>query len=116
MTALSARTAPTPAASPDAPSVLVPRSKLWTAKLVLLLGSMCAIAAFTTDTYLPSLPEVAADLSATEASVQFTITATLIGGAIGQFIIGPLSDRFGRRAPSSSASACTSSRRCCASR
>lgn len=76
-----------------------PRSKMWTFKFVLLLGSMCAIGAFTTDTYLPSLPEVAADLSTTHASAQFTITATLLGGAVGQFVIGPLSDRFGRRAP-----------------
>lgn len=100
MTAVTARPAePTPIATPDAPAVVVPRSKMWTFKLVLLLGSMCAIGAFTTDTYLPSLPEVATDLGASHASVQFTITATLIGGALGQFVIGPLSDRFGRRTP-----------------
>lgn len=100
MTAVTTRPAePTPVVSADAPSVVVPRSKMWTFKLVLLLGSMCAIGAFTTDTYLPSLPEVAADLGASHASVQFTITATLIGGALGQFVIGPLSDRFGRRTP-----------------
>src|SRR5690606_27475902 len=74
-------------------------SRLWTFKLVLLLGSMSAIGAFTTDTYLPSLPEVAGDLATSHANAQLTITATLIGGAIGQFVIGPLSDRFGRRAP-----------------
>ncbi|WP_420111882.1 multidrug effflux MFS transporter [Pseudactinotalea sp.] len=100
MTTISARpatsTEPTEVAPVDA---VAPRSKMWTFKLVLLLGSMCAIGAFTTDTYLPSLPEVARDLATTEASAQFTITATLIGGALGQFIIGPLSDRFGRRAP-----------------
>lgn len=78
---------------------VAPRSRMWTLKLVLLLGSMCAIGAFTTDTYLPSLPEVATDLGTSHANVQLTITATLIGGAIGQFVIGPLSDRFGRRAP-----------------
>lgn len=99
MTTISARPQPTPVAPVDAVAVVAPRSKMWTFKLVLLLGSMCAIGAFTTDTYLPSLPEVAADLGTTEASAAFTITATLIGGALGQFIIGPLSDRFGRRAP-----------------
>ncbi|GAB2613906.1 multidrug effflux MFS transporter [Pseudactinotalea suaedae] len=100
MTTISARpTDPTPVAPVDAVAVVAPRSRMWTFKLVLLLGSMCAIGAFTTDTYLPSLPEVAADLATTEASAQFTITATLIGAAFGQFIIGPLSDRFGRRAP-----------------
>jgi DHA1 family bicyclomycin/chloramphenicol resistance-like MFS transporter len=99
MTTISTRPEPTPVAPVDAVAVVAPRSRMWTFKLVLLLGSMCAIGAFTTDTYLPSLPEVAADLSTTEASAGFTITATLIGGAIGQFVIGPLSDRFGRRAP-----------------
>ncbi|UFU04000.1 Bcr/CflA family efflux MFS transporter [Ruania suaedae] len=68
-------------------------------KLVLMLGAMAALGALTTDMYLPSLPEVVTDLAAGEASVQFTITATLIGGALGQLLIGPLSDRYGRRLP-----------------
>lgn len=68
-------------------------------KLVLLLGSMSALGALTTDMYLPSLPDVVLDLESTKSAVQFTITATLIGGAFGQLLIGPLSDRFGRRSP-----------------
>ncbi|WP_235939703.1 multidrug effflux MFS transporter [Occultella kanbiaonis] len=68
-------------------------------KLILLLGAMSALGALTTDMYLPSLPEVVTDLAAGTASVQFTITATLIGGALGQLLIGPLSDRYGRRLP-----------------
>lgn len=113
MTSLDTRTqtapadvAATSAVDPVAPAVTAPasptpppRSRMWTFKLVLLLGSMCAIGAFTTDTYLPSLPEVATDLGTTEAYAQVTITATLLGGALGQFVIGPLSDRFGRRTP-----------------
>ena len=75
------------------------RRRSSTVKLVLLLGAMAALGALTTDMYLPSLPEVVVDLAAGEASVQFTITATLIGGALGQLLIGPLSDRYGRRAP-----------------
>src|SRR5690625_5982068 len=65
----------------------------------MLLGAMAALGAPTTGMYLPSLPEVVVDLAARDASVQFTIAATLIGGAIGQLLIGPLSDRYGRRAP-----------------
>lgn len=76
-----------------------PRSRWWTAKVVMLLGLMCAIGALTVDMYLPSLPEVARDLGTTDSAVAFTITVTLLGGALGQFVIGPLSDRFGRRAP-----------------
>ena len=30
---------------------------------------------------------------------QLTMTAMMIGGAVGQLVIGPLSDRYGRRAP-----------------
>ncbi len=70
-----------------------------TAKYVLLLGSMTALPAITTDIYLPSLPEVARDLGTTATAVQLTMTATLIGGAFGQLVIGPLSDRLGRRRP-----------------
>jgi DHA1 family bicyclomycin/chloramphenicol resistance-like MFS transporter len=69
------------------------------AKYVLLLGSMTALPAITTDIYLPSLPEVARELGTTATGVQLTMTATLIGGALGQLVIGPLSDRLGRRRP-----------------
>jgi DHA1 family bicyclomycin/chloramphenicol resistance-like MFS transporter len=64
-----------------------------------MLGSLCALPAFTTDMYLPGIPQVAADLGSTEAMAQLTISAMLIGGGLGQLVIGPLSDRFGRRAP-----------------
>ena len=69
------------------------------AKWVVLLGAMTALGAMTTDMYLPSLPEVAAELGTGMPQAQFTIAGTLIGGALGQLFIGPLSDRFGRRAP-----------------
>jgi DHA1 family bicyclomycin/chloramphenicol resistance-like MFS transporter len=49
--------------------------------------------------YLPSLPAVAADLGTTTAAAQFTISGVLIGAALGQLLVGPLSDRFGRRRP-----------------
>jgi MFS transporter, DHA1 family, multidrug resistance protein len=60
---------------------------------------MAALPAVTTDLYLPSLPVVADDLGAGPALVQATITGVLIGGAIGQLLVGPLSDRYGRRRP-----------------
>ncbi|WP_308221754.1 multidrug effflux MFS transporter [Georgenia sp. EYE_87] len=69
------------------------------ASFVLLLGAMAALPAVTTDLYLPSLPVVADDLGSGPALVQATITGVLIGGAIGQLITGPLSDRYGRRGP-----------------
>ena len=68
-------------------------------KYVLLLGLMCALPAVTSDIYLPSLPDVARDLHTTTTAVQLTMTGVLVGGAIGQLVVGPLSDRFGRRRP-----------------
>jgi DHA1 family bicyclomycin/chloramphenicol resistance-like MFS transporter len=78
------------------PSPKLPKSR---AGLIVLLGSMAALGAVAGDIYLPSLPDIAADLGASRAWVQSTVTATLAGGALGQLVVGPLSDRFGRRAP-----------------
>jgi len=70
-----------------------------TAFYVVLLGSMTALGAVSTDIYLPSLPQVVSDLNTTSWAAQWTLTAMLIGNAVGQLVIGPLSDRFGRRRP-----------------
>ncbi|WP_083782255.1 multidrug effflux MFS transporter [Kineococcus radiotolerans] len=70
-----------------------------TAGLVVLLGAMAALGAVTIDLYLPSLPEVAVDLGTTEARTQLTITGVLVGAGLGQLVVGPLSDAYGRRRP-----------------
>lgn len=62
-----------------------------------MLGFLSAVGPFATDMYLASLPVIGADLSASASSVQLTLTSFLIGMAIGQFVFGPLSDRYGRR-------------------
>ena len=49
------------------------------------------------DLYLPALPALTAELGAATSVAQLTVTACLIGLAVGQLIAGPLSDRFGRR-------------------
>lgn len=64
-----------------------------------MVGLLSLLPAVTTDMYLPSLPDVVRDLDTTAQAVQFTITGMLIGGAVGQVIVGPLSDRLGRRLP-----------------
>jgi len=64
-----------------------------------MLGALAALPAFTVDMYLPSLPEVADDLGSSASLAQLSVSVMLIGGALGQLTIGPLSDRFGRRAP-----------------
>lgn len=68
-------------------------------RFVALMGLIAALGAVTSDIYLPSLPQVAADLGASRAATVFTISGVLIGAALGQLLIGPLSDRFGRRRP-----------------
>jgi DHA1 family bicyclomycin/chloramphenicol resistance-like MFS transporter len=68
-------------------------------RFVGLMGAMAALGALSVDMYLPSLPTVAADLGTTAAAAQFTISGVLIGAALGQLLMGPLSDRFGRRRP-----------------
>jgi len=64
-----------------------------------VLGALSAFGPITTDLYLPSLPEVAGDLDVAPAQVQATLTACLVGLAVGQAIAGPLSDSYGRRRP-----------------
>jgi len=68
-------------------------------QMILILGSIIAIGPLTIDMYLPALLSIGADLRADATSVQLTLTGTLIGLAVGQLLIGPLSDAFGRRRP-----------------
>ena len=67
--------------------------------LLVVLGALSAFGPITTDLYLPSLPEVAGDLDVAPSQVQATLTACLVGLAVGQAIAGPLSDSYGRRRP-----------------
>jgi MFS transporter, DHA1 family, multidrug resistance protein len=66
---------------------------------VLVLGALIALGPFTIDMYLPALPTISTDLLTSSATVQLTLTGTLLGLGLGQLVIGPLSDRFGRRLP-----------------
>ncbi|WP_435818641.1 multidrug effflux MFS transporter [Micromonospora lupini] len=69
------------------------------ARLVLVLGALIAIGPLTIDMYLPALPAITAGLQTTETAVQLTLTGTLVGLALGQLLVGPLSDVVGRRLP-----------------
>jgi DHA1 family bicyclomycin/chloramphenicol resistance-like MFS transporter len=68
-------------------------------RLVLVLGFLIALGPLTIDMYLPSLPTITTDFSSTAAAVQLTLTGTLAGLALGQLLIGPVSDAIGRRTP-----------------
>lgn len=64
---------------------------------ITVLALLSAIAPLATDMYLPAFPALAADLGATASSVQLSLTTFLVGLGLGQLVIGPLSDRWGRR-------------------
>ncbi|WP_412540924.1 multidrug effflux MFS transporter [Longispora sp. K20-0274] len=64
-----------------------------------LLGWLSAFAPLSMDMYLPALPALGREFGAPAADVQLTLTACLIGLAVGQLVAGPLSDRLGRKVP-----------------
>ncbi|MFD5277347.1 multidrug effflux MFS transporter [Pseudarthrobacter sp. NPDC058362] len=66
---------------------------------ILLLGALTALGPFTIDLYLPAFPALEASLGVTEAQVQLTLAGTTLGFAFGQLVVGPFSDKFGRRTP-----------------
>jgi MFS transporter, DHA1 family, multidrug resistance protein len=68
-------------------------------RMIFVLGVMVALGPLTIDMYLPALPKIADDLSVSSSVVQLTLTGTLAGLALGQLIVGPLSDSLGRRRP-----------------
>ena len=66
---------------------------------IVLLGALVALGPFTIDLYLPAFPVIEGDLGVSQAAVQLTLTATTIGFGVGQLLVGPWSDRVGRRLP-----------------
>ena len=48
-------------------------------QLVVVLGALMAIGPLTIDTYLPALPQLSAEMGATDAQAQLTITGLLLG-------------------------------------
>lgn len=69
------------------------------ARFIILLGALTALIPFTIDMYLPAFPMIANVFETTASSVQLSLTATLLGLAVGQVVAGALSDMHGRRKP-----------------
>lgn len=84
----------TTATAPIHESPLAPRTSL-----VALLALLTALAPLAIDMYLPAFPAMANELGSNASGVQLTMTAFLVGLALGQLFIGPLSDGTGRRRP-----------------
>lgn len=67
--------------------------------LLLALGILTTFGPMAIDVYLPAFPRMTDYFDAAPGQLELTITTCLFGMAVGQVIIGPLSDRFGRRRP-----------------
>jgi DHA1 family bicyclomycin/chloramphenicol resistance-like MFS transporter len=68
-------------------------------RILFVLGALSAFGPLSLDLYLPALPALAADLHGSPALAQLTLTACMVGVAVGQLVLGPVSDRYGRRGP-----------------
>jgi MFS transporter, DHA1 family, multidrug resistance protein len=66
---------------------------------VLALGGLSSFGPLALDLYLPGLPALTTDLGASEAAGQLSLSTCMIGLALGQLLVGPLTDRTGRRVP-----------------
>jgi DHA1 family bicyclomycin/chloramphenicol resistance-like MFS transporter len=73
------------------------RLKVDSIAMTTALGAMTAIGPISTDMYLPSLPDINVALDASVSHAQLTLSAFLIGFALGQIVYGPLSDKYGRK-------------------
>lgn len=65
--------------------------------MLVALAFTGAIGPFATDTYLPALPLIVDEFGVTASTAQLTLTAFMVSLALGQLVIGPISDRTGRR-------------------
>ncbi|MEC3993717.1 multidrug effflux MFS transporter [Actinacidiphila sp. DG2A-62] len=97
---------PTPIPSPTRTPAVAPSAEVRRAAarrtgllVTLVLGGLTALPPLSMDMYLPALPQVTDALHAPSATVQLTLTACLAGMALGQLVVGPLSDRWGQRRP-----------------
>ncbi|MEP6747150.1 MAG: multidrug effflux MFS transporter [Bacteroidota bacterium] len=70
-----------------------------TSYYIFVLGLLSAIGPFSIDMYLPAFPAIAKDLHSTVGNVSLSLSSFFIGISAGQFIYGPLLDRFGRKRP-----------------
>lgn len=65
--------------------------------LVVIISALVILGPFTNNIAVPSLPSIASSLQASFGDVQLILSLYMIGFAGGQLVVGPLSDRYGRK-------------------
>ncbi|MEB8102571.1 multidrug effflux MFS transporter [Staphylococcus xylosus] len=66
---------------------------------VVILGALTAIGALSIDMFLPGLPQIQSDFNTTTSNSQLTLSLFMIGLALGNLFVGPISDAIGRKTP-----------------
>lgn len=75
-----------------------PRHALSRVEFIALLAMLFATIAFSIDSMLPALPQIAQELSPEDVNrAQLILTSFVLGMGVGTFFTGPLSDAFGRK-------------------
>lgn len=67
--------------------------------ILIVVGMVSALGPFVTDFYLPAFPNLVTYFDTTASQVQLSLTFSMIGLAVGQIFLGPVSDKFGRKRP-----------------
>ncbi len=86
-----------PSSAPAVASSVPLSSRMSPALVVVTLALLLGIQPITTDLYLPALPALTTGFGARVADAQLTLSALLLAFGCAQLVLGPLSDRFGRR-------------------
>lgn len=76
-----------------------PTNKPFPISLIFTLSTLSAVGPLAIDAYLAAMPTITQDLGTTATRTQLTLTAFMLGMAVGQLVIGPLSDIIGRVRP-----------------
>lgn len=75
----------------------VPSERRLTRGTLLLLAGLAALGALATNIILPAFPRIGAGLGVSSQELGLTLSSFFIAFAFGQLVVGPLSDRFGRK-------------------
>lgn len=74
---------------------IVPKKNL----IIFILGLLATIGPFSIDMYLPGFPAIAKSLGVSVDQVSYSLSSYFVGICVGQLIVGPMLDRFGRKSP-----------------